>query len=348
MKGRGLTIVLGIVVVALFLSPLLTFGGEGRTYVVKKGDTLWDISARFFGDPMKWPDLWEKNRFLTNPNYIYPGLELTIEPPAPKKEEFVVYIKEPEPEAKPVAEKEVQEEAPEKPAPQKVYLTRKEILAGGELYPGEPPRVGRIIETTEEKVAFSPGDRVYLELEKDYSPGTVLGIFRVEGPVYVSGYSGDAYKNRYIGSVRVDEKFDGRYLGTIVELLEEALRTDYLEEEIPAVPEIVPRYAQDGLKGEVVVGAFGNYEFAEGDILYTKGGKKEGFSVGDVVNIYLPLESLQKLTVSQVSKGLKKTKDFVYVARGIVIRVNELFSTVYVVDSVNSFNSPALVVRGEV
>ncbi len=49
-----------------------------QTYIVQKGDTLWDISSHFLRDPWYWPEIWYKNPQVTNPHLIYPGDELAI------------------------------------------------------------------------------------------------------------------------------------------------------------------------------------------------------------------------------------------------------------------------------
>lgn len=47
-------------------------------HVVSRGDTLWDLCARYFENPWYWPKVWSYNPQLQNPHWIYPGDQLRL------------------------------------------------------------------------------------------------------------------------------------------------------------------------------------------------------------------------------------------------------------------------------
>ena len=51
---------------------------SGFYYTIKKGDTLWDLSEKFYNSNWDWPGLWEMNDDIKNPHLIYPGKKIQI------------------------------------------------------------------------------------------------------------------------------------------------------------------------------------------------------------------------------------------------------------------------------
>ncbi len=51
-----------------------------NTHTVKEGDTLWDITQTYYGDPYRWPQVWSYNPEITNPHWIYPDANVRLRP----------------------------------------------------------------------------------------------------------------------------------------------------------------------------------------------------------------------------------------------------------------------------
>ena len=49
-----------------------------ESYLIEKGDTLWDLAGKWLGDPHLWPQVWDQNRYILDSHWIYPGDPLTV------------------------------------------------------------------------------------------------------------------------------------------------------------------------------------------------------------------------------------------------------------------------------
>ncbi|MDX1745799.1 MAG: LysM peptidoglycan-binding domain-containing protein, partial [Halobacteriales archaeon] len=58
--------------------PPTEFPEGAQLYTIQRGDTLWDLAAEYLGDPYLWPQLWERNQYILDAHWIYPGDPLVI------------------------------------------------------------------------------------------------------------------------------------------------------------------------------------------------------------------------------------------------------------------------------
>jgi hypothetical protein len=50
-----------------------------RVHTVVPGDTLWALAEEHLGDPYLWPQIWERNPYITDSHWIYPGDPVVID-----------------------------------------------------------------------------------------------------------------------------------------------------------------------------------------------------------------------------------------------------------------------------
>ena len=57
----------------------VTPGIGQQIHIVQKGDTLWDLGHKYLGNPFSWPQIWELNKWVKDPHWIYPGDPIVVE-----------------------------------------------------------------------------------------------------------------------------------------------------------------------------------------------------------------------------------------------------------------------------
>jgi LysM repeat protein len=323
---------------------------EGIVHTVVAGDTLWDLSAKYLGSPWKWTEIWEENRFLTNPHYIYPGIQIVIVPPGPREyalgqepasasgpAETVAAVAPPVEAAKSV----VQPVAP----PRVPYLDIKpeDFVRAGEFLKEAPKGIGFIQAGRDPKVGFVKGDQVYLSLRKEIPEGQLLGVYRVRGPIDSRGKRPvSGYVKYLIGVIQVGPIRDGQPTGWVRQSFEDLTRVDLISEEIPAYTPVRIDPGADGIPCSVITARLENKELAQGDFVYLDQGAAAGVAVGNVFRLFVPTGAATGDAPTSVSGKVL----YAPVARAVVVRVSPDFSTAYVTSSTESFAAGASALRG--
>lgn len=257
MKRKGISILIALIVFSV-VSSLPAYGQDkkGDVYVVKKGDTLWDLSGEYLNSPYQWPQLWERNQYITNPHLIYPGNSLRLHGrPAPIRPETVKEteraggaVTEAQPISEPVTTPEIREEIEESEeaivAEKKEEVPSSEEVEQGVTSEGgdvlevvqkggveylilEEESLGTIVDARYEKRLLAQGDYVYLALkERPAEIGERFLIFRTK-KMLKNPYTKKKGKKIYVvGALRVRAVKGVLYQAVITDSMDAVLRGD--------------------------------------------------------------------------------------------------------------------------
>ncbi len=69
------------------------FPEGSQVHTIVAGDTLWALAETYLGDPYLWPQMWERNPYIKDSHWIYPGdpvvIDLAVVEPEPFVEEMI-------------------------------------------------------------------------------------------------------------------------------------------------------------------------------------------------------------------------------------------------------------------
>lgn len=316
-------------------APLAAQAGQGQPYVVRPGDTLWDIARSCLGDPFLWPEVYRLNAgAVRDPARIAPGQRLTLP--------------------------ECREGLPAETAfgPRNQPATGSQVLAGagtgnvpvvapGDFYRAsvlvrddEVPAVGRLVELKTATVIpvsmtpqVAPYDSVYVAL------GT-RGALRAGDPVHffrrgreVKPY-GHVFASTGMGTVH---SIDGNVATVVVRTLFGQVAVNDLAvpaARFPVRSGVAPRRPREELQGTIVgFQAVHPVQTIEENVFIDLG-NRSGVREGDVFTAYVPATKRDWGTRPPISVG-----------RVQVVRVTDRTATARITGITQPALAPGMPVR---
>ena len=312
-------------------------------YTVVKGDTLWDISARFLRDPWKWPDVWELNPQIKNPNLIYPGdvislifrngqpvLQVQRGPAAPAP------VQAPEDQNTVKLSPQIRVSKLERPVPTiPIDAIRPFLLKAELISPEQSKESAYIVSMQEERLVGGTGNRIFVRDLKQH-PGGSFEVVRT-GRVYRNPGAGKndilGYEALHIADARADAYGDPSTL-TILKASREALIGDRLlpsQDETAINYNFLPSAPKQAVEGKIIalfdaVSRVGQYQ-----VVVLNQGQDRGLQPGNVLAIYRSGETVRdnvggkgkEVTLPDTRSGLLMVfRVFDKVSYGLIMKAN--------------------------
>ena len=292
---KSLALALALLATAAYADQVALRDGHPDRHVVVKGDTLWDISARFLDSPWLWPEIWYVNPQVDNPHLIYPGdiINLVYVDGAPQlrvQRGKGTYKLSPQARAE-----RLDKAIPTIPIDAiQQFLTQPLVVDQDTL-----ENAAYVVSSADEHLIVGAGDRVYVRnLRND--EGDRFHLFR-PGDAYTDPHSGEVlgYEALYLGDGAA-EKFGDP---STMKLTRTTREINIGDRVMPMTQEDVyayftPHAPTNAIEGTIISVVDGVSQIGQYQIVVINRGNREGVDVGSVFEIYQAGERI----VDQVSK----------------------------------------------
>ena len=262
--------------------PVPLAQGHPNEYVVKVGDTLWDIAATFLKDPWYWPEIWYVNPEIENPHLIYPGDVLGLVTINGTQRVTNVrasaYRMSPQARITPLTEaiSSIPYEAVS------AFLT-----TGVVLEKSQSEALPYILETRGDHLLAATGNDVYVRGLDGEVPGSRFTIVHIGEPLI------DPDDNRLVG-------YQGIFVGAgtlrrggdpatvrLTQTTQEALFGDRLLPETIDIPlNFFPRSPNSVINGRIMSVVNGVTQIGQYQVIVINRGARDGLAVGDILSVF--------------------------------------------------------------
>jgi LysM domain len=237
---------------------------------VRRGDTLWDISTRYYQNPYEWPRVWSYNPQIQNPHWIYPGDRIHLRDPG---------------------------DASSSSSSSSARGSLGGVSRGGRradtgtIFFGDVGWVddkkddtwGELVGSPSDRMMLGEGDDVYVQLDEGHEAqvGDKLTIFRPIRTVATKDAKGELVSIR--GTARID-RYNPKTRMIRARVLESL---DVIERGVkvgPVVRQIDKRVqsvsAEKDIEAHILASIYPHQLFGQNQVVFIDKGEKDGVKVG--------------------------------------------------------------------
>ena len=252
-------------------------------YVVKAGDTLWGISAKFLKDPWLWPSVWYANPQVANPHLIYPGDAITLVY-VDGKPQLRIDRGRPLVKITPKGH-EIPLDRPIPTIPLDAilpFLAKHRIVTKAEL-----DKAPYVVYTSNERVAAAAMDKIYVRGVKNKEHKNFIVVRG--GTVYKDPVTKEllGYEARYIGNSDM-AVFGDPSTHYLTKTTREVLIGDkiFKDDQDSFNSHFVPHAPKSKIDGQIIAVMDGVSQIGLHQVVVINRGKREGVETGHVLAIY--------------------------------------------------------------
>ena len=262
--------------------PVPLADGHPNEYVVKPGDTLWDIAGTFLKDPWFWPEIWYVNPDIQNPHLIYPGdvLGLVYIDGKPRIMNIRASTYRMSPQARITPLTDAVASIP--------YETIASFLSSGViLEKDEADRLPYLLQTRGDHLIAAAGNEIYVRGMSEQTTDSRFNVVHVGDPLVdpddnrLIGYQG-----HLIGEGRLRRGGDPATVA-LTDTVQEAIPGDKL---IPATVDVplnfFPSAPSTSIEGRIISVVGGVTQIGQYMVVVLNRGTNNGLAVGDVLSVF--------------------------------------------------------------
>lgn len=232
---------------------------DGHT--VRRGDTLWEISGRYYQNPYQWPKLWSFNPQIQNPHWIYPGDRVRLRDGSAQSS---------------VGSGGINKSRTAVP-PQTIFLRDT-----GWVDDRKDDTWGELVGAPDDKMLLGDGDEVYLQLEEghDVQVGDELTLFRPIRTVETENTKGELVSIR--GTARIDRynpktRMVRARITESLDVIERGVKVGPVGRKFDVVPPVV---AEQDIDANILASLYPNQVYVQNQVVFLDKGSKEGVKEG--------------------------------------------------------------------